>query len=109
MKRALQKTLLLAAVLLPAASTGGCATILGTAVSPFTGGIDLNRQYYKTPSNRSHWYWAPFIFIGGAVAGPFVALYNGVKHDVSIFRGWYPYWRDFGDIFEPFEMINRRG
>lgn len=107
MNRALRTLLLLAAVLLPAATMGGCATVVGTAVSPLTGGIDLNRQYYRTPSHRGHWYWAPFIFIGGAVAGPFVALYNGVRHDVSIFRAWHPYWRDFDEVFEPFEMISR--
>ena len=108
MTPALRLAVLLVVICL-ASSTTGCATVVGTAVSPLTGGIDLSKQYYETPSHRGHWYWAPFIFIGGAVAGPFVALYNGAKHDVSIFRAWHPYWRDFGMIFEPFEMIDRRG
>jgi hypothetical protein len=107
--RALRSASLSVAVLLPALPSGGCATVVGTAVSPFTGGIDLNRQFYKDPEKRGQWYWAPFVFVGGAVAGPFVALYNGVRHDLSIFRAWHPYWRDFGEVFAPFEMIDRRG
>jgi hypothetical protein len=97
------------ALALPLLATTSCSTVAGTAVSPITGGIDLNREFYKDRSRRSEWAWAPFIFVGGAVAGPFVALYNGMRHDVTVFRDWYPYWRDFGDVFEPFGMINRRG
>ena len=44
MKRTLLNTLVLAALWLPVSSTGGCATILGTAVSPLTGGIDLSTR-----------------------------------------------------------------
>jgi hypothetical protein len=103
------RALLTLVLTLPLWSTAGCSTVAGTAVSPITGGIDLNREFYKDRSRRGEWAWAPFIFVGGAVAGPFVALYNGVRHDVTVFRDWYPYWRDFGDVFEPFGMINRRG
>lgn len=108
-RRLSARCLFRALALAPVLWTGGCATVLGTAVSPFTGGIDLNTKFYAEPRHRGQWFWAPFVFVGGAVAGPFVALYNGVQHDVSIFRGWHPYWRDFGEIFEPFERIDRRG
>ncbi|MEM7206175.1 MAG: hypothetical protein AAF628_38335 [Planctomycetota bacterium] len=79
----------------------GCATILGTAVSPMTGGVDLVRQ---TQSSETWPLWLP-VFIGGAVSGPFVAFFNGVNRDAEIFRSWGNYWSDFGDVFRPFEMI----
>jgi hypothetical protein len=106
--RTLQKLLLTVAILLPIAGTGGCSTIAGTAVSPITGGINLTERYFDTESGRRMWYWTPFVFIGGAVAGPIVALYNGVRHDWSIFQSWRRYWRDFDEVFAPYDMIARK-
>ncbi len=94
-------------VLFAAASTlSSCATILGTAVSPVTGGVDLCRTTLQRPNQ---WWAAPFVFVGGAVAGPFVALYNGVAYDVRVFRNFGAYWHGFDAIFRPFEMIQRQG
>ena len=84
-----------------AISSGGCATIAGTAVSPITGGVDLTR---RTLSARK-WYLAPAVFIGGAIAGPFVAIYNGVGYDADVFDGFEAYWKGFDQVFRPFEMI----
>lgn len=100
----LGKTLLLAASLAAVLPLQSCATILGTAVSPITGGVDLCRITLQKPNQ---WWAAPFVFIGGAVAGPFVALYNGVSYDVSVFRNFGAYWHGFDRIFRPFEMIQR--
>ena len=96
--RSAAAALLLLAVLLPST---GCSTIAGTAVSPVTGGVDLTRNVL----DRDNWYLAPVTFIGGAIAGPFVALYNGVNYDSKVFRDFNRYWREFDDVFRPFEMI----
>ena len=72
-----------------------CATIFGTAVSPITGGVDLCRVGLR----NDQWYFMPFVFVGGAVAGPFVAFYNGVNYDPTIFRNFQLYWVDFDDVF----------
>ena len=101
MKAAL-RTLTLTGLLCTAAPLGGCATILGTAVSPFMGGVDLVREAQLD----DEWYFVPFVFLGGAIAGPFVAIYNGVGHDASIFKGFRLYWLRFDRIFRPFHMIN---
>ena len=91
----------LASLLALVAPLGGCATILGTAVSPITGGVDLCRE-----ALRPHqWYWMPFTFIGGAIAGPFVAFYNGINYDPRFFRNAGAYWNSFDDVFRPFEMV----
>jgi hypothetical protein len=82
---------------------GSCATIAGTAVSPITGGVDLCRE--GVPKNQ--WYWMPFAFVGGAVAGPVVALYNGVAYDTSVFRNFGAYWHGFDGVFRPFHMISK--
>lgn len=104
-----RKLVLAAALAGAAAPAGGCATIAGTAVSPITGGVDLTRLYLDPGwyGGAGAWGWSPFVFLGGMVAGPFVALYNGIQHDVSIFRSWPRYWRDFDMVFRPFEMIGR--
>ena len=78
-----------------------CATILGTAVSPITGGVDLVMETVDT----DEWYLAPPAFIGGAIAGPFVAFYNGLQHDARIFKNFDRYWMDFDEIFRPFEYL----
>jgi hypothetical protein len=83
----------------------GCATVAGTAVSPITGGVDLTRYHVDSGGSRL---WVPFVFIGGAVGGPFAALWNGIAHDLSMGH-LSPYWRDFPEIFRPFEMIDRNG
>jgi len=92
-----------ALLLLTSLPLGGCATVIGIAVSPITGGVDLCREALEP----QQWYWMPFVFIGGAVAGPFVAFYNGVNYDPTVFRNFNRYWRDFPDIFRPFKMIER--
>lgn len=79
----------------------GCATILGTAASPVTGGVDLVVQ---TQSPKTWYLWVP-VFLGGAVTGPFVAFYNGVNRDAQIFNAWNGYWRHFDDVFRPWELI----
>jgi hypothetical protein len=98
MRKSVLAPLLLAAAL----ASGGCATIAGTLVSPITGGVDLCRESQCT------WYAAPFVFLGGAVAGPFVAFYNGVSYDMSVFRNMGAYWHGFEDVFRPFHMISKR-
>ncbi|MCA8943641.1 MAG: hypothetical protein KDB80_13840 [Planctomycetes bacterium] len=92
------RVLLLGALLCASSS---CSTILGTIVSPITGGVDLVR---RTQDLETWPLWLP-VFIGGAVAGPCVAIYNGVNHDASIFKSWYRYWIDFDEVFRPFEKI----
>ena len=80
----------------------GCGTILGTAVSPITGGVDL----VKVSLRPSQWYFALPVFIGGAISGPFVAFYNGVNYDAEIFdTPFNTYWHNFGTLFRPFEKI----
>ena len=79
----------------------GCATIIGTAFSPVTGGVDL---VVETQSRRTWYLWLP-TFVGGAVAGPFVAIYNGIGYDADIFDSFNRYWGDFDKVFRPFEMI----
>jgi hypothetical protein len=83
-------------------SLPSCATIAGTAVSPVTGGVDLCREFVP----KEQWYWMPFTFLGGAVAGPFVALYNGVNYDA---KGTYGYWACFSDVFRPFHLLRNEG
>ena len=51
-------------------------------------------------------YFTPFL--GGMIAGPFVALYNGVNHDVTVFRNFRVYWAEFNQVFRPFEMLDRQ-
>ena len=92
---------LTAALLLATLPLGGCATIAGTAVSPITGGVDLCREAL----HPREWYWMPFVFLGGAVAGPFVAFYNGVNYDPRVFRNFGGYWHGFSEIFRPFHML----
>lgn len=96
LRRRLRVPLLLAC--LPLAS---CATIAGTIVSPITGGVDLCREGLEP----REWYWMPFVFVGGAIAGPFVAFYNGVNYDPSVFRNAGAYWHGFDDVFRPFHMV----
>ena len=100
-----RKTLcgLVLAALLPLVSTS-CATIVGTAVSPVTGGVDLTRIFVSNNSKSALWA-VPFVFVGGAIGGPFVAFFNGVNYDVTFFRSAGAYWGGFGDIFKPYEMI----
>ena len=90
------------AVLLTCASLTGCATIAGTAVSPVTGGVDLCVRALRP----SEWYYAPFVFLGGAIAGPFVAFYNGVNYDPILFTDQSDtYWEGFPAVFKPWRMI----
>ena len=106
MRKLIAQALLTAALLLPMSSTPGCATVLGTAVSPITGGVDLTRMYLSADlGGRGDWWWSPFVFLGGAISGPFVAIYNGVNHDISILNSWGSYWRELHRVFRPFEMI----
>jgi len=95
---------LLALLAAASLSFGSCATIAGTAVSPITGGVDLCREGVP----QGQWYWMPFAFLGGAISGPFVALYNGVSYDVTVFRNFGAYWHGFGDVFRPFHMISKK-
>jgi hypothetical protein len=82
---------------------GACATIAGTAFSPITGGVDLCREGLQP----HQWYWMPFTFIGGAIAGPFVAIYNGVNYDPTVFRNFGAYWYGFDEVFRPFHMVRK--
>jgi hypothetical protein len=78
-----------------------CATIAGTAVSPITGGVDL-----CLVSLKSHqWYFVPPVFLAGAIAGPFVAFFNGVNYDPTVFKSFNGYWYGFDQVFRPFRMI----
>jgi len=94
---------LLVAAALSTLSLGSCATIVGTAMSPLTGGVDLCRESLQP----KQWWAAPFVWIGGTLAGPFVAFYNGVNYDPTVFRNMSAYWYGFGDIFRPFHMLQR--
>ncbi len=89
-------------LLAAASSLSGCATIAGTAVSPITGGVDLCVASLRP----SEWYYAPFVFLGGAIAGPVVAFYNGVNYDPLIFTDKSDtYWNGFPAVFKPWRMI----
>jgi hypothetical protein len=94
------RSLLFASALL-AGSLSSCATIVGTAVSPLTGGVDLCRESLQP----KQWYWMPFVWIGGTIAGPLVAFYNGVNYDPTVFRNFDAYWYGFDEIFRPFHML----
>ena len=39
------------------------------------------------------------------VATEFVAFYNGVNYDASIFSNFIGYWRGIDAVFQPFRMI----
>lgn len=93
--------LALAAVLALAVPQQSCATIAGTAVSPITGGVDLCMVSLRP----DEWYWVPAVFLGGAISGPFVAIYNGVNYDAQVFKSFSGYWHDFHKVFQPFRMI----
>jgi hypothetical protein len=97
MKHRLPKAALLTLLLL-LPTTSGCATILGTAVSPITGGVDLAMKYSQK------WYTTPAYFLAGVVAGPFKAFYNGVNYDAAIFKSFTAYWRNFDSMFRPFRL-----
>jgi hypothetical protein len=66
-------------------------------VSPITGGVDLCREAVPP----EHWYWMPFVFCGGVVSLPFVAIYNGVNYDPTVFCNLSAYWYGFADVFRP--------
>lgn len=92
----------LALLLSVPAPLGGCATIAGTAVSPITGGVDLCVESLRP----NQWYFAPFVFVGGAIAGPFVAFYNGVNYDPKVLTEPFGmYWRGFSQVFRPWRML----
>jgi hypothetical protein len=76
----------------------GCATILGTVVSPITGGVDMAANDRITS-------WILPDFLVGALIGPFVAVYNGTALDASVLSDSSHYWRDFKEVFRPFEML----
>ncbi len=95
----------LAALLVLALPCGGCATIVGTVFSPVTGGVDLVKLNVK----RDQWYLVVPVFLGGMIAGPFVALYNGVNYDPTVFRNFRVYWNEFNQVLRPFEMLDRQG
>lgn len=98
MKHTLLATVLLSVTL----GASSCATIVGTAVSPVTGGVDLVRL------ESDHWYYVPFIFVGGAIAGPFVAFYNGISFDTTQrHKGHDSYRREFNEIFHPYELLRK--
>ncbi|MCA8966374.1 MAG: hypothetical protein H6835_20500 [Planctomycetes bacterium] len=89
-------------LLAASSSLGGCATIAGTAVSPITGGVDL----CVVSLRPSEWYYTPFVFLGGAIAGPFVAFYNGINYDPIIFTDKSDkYWEGFPAVFKPWRMV----
>ena len=97
--RVLPAAILLLACLTPLNS---CATVLGTVASPITGGVDMARRYVW----RGNWAAAPIYFVGGMIAGPFVAFYNGASYDASVFSNFSGYWSGFDQVFRPFEMVN---
>ena len=105
----MRKLALLTVLLGLSVPTGGCATIIGTAVSPVTGAVDLTKQYLSPLDlgGRGNPWATPFVFLGGMIGGPFVAFYNGIIHDVSIFKGLNRYFTDFPMVFEPFRMAGR--
>lgn len=91
-----------------AAGLSGCATVAGVAVSPITGGVDLARRHANDGGTKIA---VPFVFVGGALAGPFAALWNGLRLDGSYAssEGRRAYWREYPEVFQPFEMIDRHG
>lgn len=98
---------LLLAVLPALVLESACATVAGTALSPITGGVDLVRYHVDDGGSRI---WVPFVFLGGAVAGPFAALWNGIHYETAYWpQGWGAYSCDFSQNFRPFEMIDRNG
>ena len=96
------RQLALCGLLAVSAPLGGCSTVAGTAVSPITGGVDLCVEALRP----GQWYYAPFVFVGGAVAGPFVAFYNGVNYDASALNvSLHAYWAGFSKVFRPWGMV----
>lgn len=98
----MQSTLLATILLSLTLGTSSCATIVGTAVSPVTGGVDL------VVLESDHWYYTPFIFIGGAIGGPFVAFYNGINFDTNRRpEDGENHENGFSEIFRPYELIRK--
>ena len=80
----------------------GCATIAGTAASPITGGVNLCARTLSS----DQWYWSPFVFLGGAAGGPFIAIYKGLLYDAqSLSATPAVYWHKFGRIFRPWDLV----
>jgi len=100
MKKSITRPLLsaLAVILL----LSGCATIPGTLVSPVTGGVDLADNWLCADGS---WLLVPPVFLGGALAGPFVAFYKGVNYDAQVFRDFDEYWYNYSSIFRPFHRV----
>lgn len=83
-----------------------CATVVGTAVSPITGGVDLVRLEV----DQDNLGLTPLYFIGGVIGGPFVAFYNGVNFDATYWgrnfdEGFEYQDREFDRVFRPFELF----
>lgn len=83
-----------------------CSTVAGVVVSPITGGVDLTRQHLDQGGTKIG---APFACIGGVIAGPFAALWNGLRLDGGyVFGGKAEsYWPTVPEVFQPFEMLSR--
>jgi hypothetical protein len=75
-----------------------CATILGVAVSPVTGTVDL----CCIALDHQRWYLAPLAPLGGVILGPFWALANGYYYDWNYKREW---GRDFVRVLQPFTSV----
>jgi len=84
-----------------AALGSGCATVAGTVVSPLTGGVDAVVEGH----DDDDMYMAPLLFIGGTIAAPFVAFYNGINYDAAGMGKGARYWDDFDLVFRPYEML----
>ncbi len=97
----MQRTSILVAALGLAFSTSSCATVAGTAVSPLTGAVDAVVMAY----DENVWPLTPVIFVGGTIAAPFVAFYNGINYDAANISNNDTYWRGFGRVFRPYEMV----
>lgn len=85
-------------------STTGCATIAGTVASPITGPVDLARYHHDSGITKLG---LPFAIVGGVVAGPFAAIYNGLRMDSRAYASEGFYHGQFGELFRPFELIDR--
>jgi len=75
----------------------GCATVLGTALSPLTGPADLSWIAIE----NGEWYLLPLTIVAGIGLGPIWGIGNGVMYDYN-YRGRAYWGDDFSRVFFPF-------
>jgi hypothetical protein len=82
-------------------ASDGCATIAGSAVSPITCGVDLCRVAGHVDES----YVWPTMFVGRAIARPFIGRCIGVYYDMTAKEGLRGYARGCKQVFRQSQMV----